>query len=51
MLDFLGRCFDSDELDVNGQPILFLPRPKKPPIFVGGGSDAALARAVRAGDG
>ncbi len=51
MLDFLGRCFDSDELDVNGQPILFLPRPKKPPIFVGGGSDAALGRAVRAGDG
>ena len=51
MLDFLTRCFSADELAVNGQPILFLPRPEKPPIFVGGGSDAALARAVRAGDG
>lgn len=51
MLDFLTRCFSSDELELNGQPILFLPRPKKPPIFVGGSSDAALARAVRAGDG
>ncbi|MBW2244461.1 MAG: TIGR03619 family F420-dependent LLM class oxidoreductase, partial [Deltaproteobacteria bacterium] len=51
MLDFLERCFATDELIVNDQPMLFLPRPKKPPIFVGGGSDAALARAVRAGDG
>ncbi len=51
MLDFLERCFQSDVVEANGQPFLFLPRPAKPPIFVGGGSDAALARAVRAGDG
>jgi len=50
-LDLLRRCFDSDEVEENGQPFLFLPRPSRPPIFVGGASPHALERAVRFGDG
>ncbi len=50
-LAFLERCFANDEVEANGQRFLFLPRPAKPPIFVGGGSEAALARAVRYGEG
>src|SRR5712671_2054275 len=33
-LAFLHRCFAADEVDANGQPFLFLPRPTRPPIFV-----------------
>lgn len=51
LLAFLEECFAADEVTANGQPFLFRPRPAKPPIFVGGGTDAALARAVRFGDG
>ena len=50
-LDFLERCFASDEVEANGQPFLFLPRPPRPPIFVGGAPPHALRRAVRYGDG
>ena len=31
-LDFLQRCFAADEVEANGQPFLFLPRPERPPI-------------------
>jgi probable F420-dependent oxidoreductase len=54
-LGLLRRCFDSGEagdvVDANGQKFLFRPRPPRPPIFVGGASPQALARAVRFGDG
>jgi alkanesulfonate monooxygenase SsuD/methylene tetrahydromethanopterin reductase-like flavin-dependent oxidoreductase (luciferase family) len=50
-LEFLQRCFAADEVEANGQPFLFLPRPARPPIFVGGGAPHALRRAVRFGDG
>ncbi|MGR8919264.1 MAG: TIGR03619 family F420-dependent LLM class oxidoreductase [Gammaproteobacteria bacterium] len=52
-IDFIRRCFDAEDdvVEANGQPFLFRPRPKRPPIYVGGMTDAALARAVRAGDG
>ncbi len=45
------RWFSEEETEANGQPFLFRPCPPLPPIFVGGGSDAALRRAVRFGDG
>ncbi|HVP27535.1 MAG TPA: TIGR03619 family F420-dependent LLM class oxidoreductase [Myxococcota bacterium] len=54
-LAFLRRCFDGagpdDVVEANGQPFLFRPRPKAPPIYVGGAPPHALARAVRFGDG
>jgi probable F420-dependent oxidoreductase len=49
-LAFVGRCFASDEVESNGQPLLFLPRPPRPPILVGGGVQA-FRRIVRFGDG
>ena len=50
-LDFLQRCFAGDEVESNGQRLLFLPRPARPPIFVGGAPGPAFRRAVRFGDG
>jgi probable F420-dependent oxidoreductase len=50
-LAFLRRCFAADEMEANGQPFLFRPRPRRPPIFVGGAPPHALARAARFGDG
>ena len=50
-LDFLLRAFASDRVESNGQPMLFLPRPTRPPILVGGRAEHALPRAVRYGDG
>jgi probable F420-dependent oxidoreductase len=50
-LEFLHRCFTSDEVEHNGQHFLFRPRPQRPPIFVGGGFPQALRRTVRFGEG
>lgn len=49
-LDFVTRCFAHDEVASHGQPMLFLPRPARPPILVGGGPQT-FARIVRWGDG
>lgn len=51
MLAFLQRAFADDVVERNGQKFLFLPRPARPPIYVGGDGEAALRRAVRFGDG
>ena len=50
-LGLLHRCFANDEVEVNDQRFLFLPRPGRPPIYVGGAGEHALRRAVRFGDG
>jgi probable F420-dependent oxidoreductase len=50
-LAFLGRCFAGDEVEHNGQRFLFLPRPPRPPIIVGGSPPHAFRRAVEHGDG
>ncbi|MDE0350488.1 MAG: LLM class flavin-dependent oxidoreductase, partial [Gammaproteobacteria bacterium] len=51
VLDLLNRCFAGDEVTENGQPFLFRPRPRKPPVLIGGGPPHALRRAARYGDG
>jgi probable F420-dependent oxidoreductase len=43
--------FADERAEANGQPFLFLPRPPRPPIFVGGQPPHALERALRLGDG
>jgi alkanesulfonate monooxygenase SsuD/methylene tetrahydromethanopterin reductase-like flavin-dependent oxidoreductase (luciferase family) len=45
-LAFLDRCFASEVLEANGQPFLFLPRPPRPPIFIGGAPPPAFRRAL-----
>jgi probable F420-dependent oxidoreductase len=51
VLDFLHRAFASDVVTLHEQPFLFLPRPARPPIYVGGNGEHALRRAARYGDG
>ena len=50
-LAFIRDCFGADEAEANGQAFLFLPRPKRPPIFIGGAAPHALERAARFGEG
>ncbi|NKB97973.1 MAG: TIGR03619 family F420-dependent LLM class oxidoreductase [Pseudomonadales bacterium] len=47
VLSFLNECFENDVVSLNGQEFLFRPRPKRPPIYVGGRAPHALARAIR----
>ena len=50
-LGFLRRCFEADVVRANEQDFLFLPRPPRPPIYVGGAGEPALRRVVRFADG
>ena len=51
-LAFIHDCFEGgDETEANGQTFLFLPRPVRPPIFIGGAPPHALERSVSFGDG
>jgi probable F420-dependent oxidoreductase len=50
-LRVLRHCFEDDVVELHGQPILFQPRPPRPPIYVGGWPPHALGRAIRYGDG
>jgi probable F420-dependent oxidoreductase len=49
-LAFLHEAFSRDTIQANGQDFLFLPRPERPPIYVGGQGEHALRRAARFGD-
>lgn len=51
VLEFLHMAFGNDEVELNGQPFLFRPRPPRPPILVGGAPPHAIARALAFGDG
>jgi probable F420-dependent oxidoreductase len=50
-LAFIHRCFAAEVMEAHGQPFLFLPRPPRPPIFVGGSPPHALRRVLEYGDG
>jgi probable F420-dependent oxidoreductase len=51
VLDFLERAFANDVVEEHGQKFLFLPRPARPAVLVGGAAPHALTRAARFGDG
>ena len=51
MLAYLLQCFAGDEMEANGERFLFLPRPQRPPIYIGGAPEYALDRVVRFGEG
>ena len=53
ILEFMAGCFAApgDVTEANGQPFLFRPNPKAPPIYVGGRAPHALKRALRHGAG
>ena len=50
-LAFLNRCFAGDVVEANGQPFLFLPRPPRPPFYIGGAPPSAFRRAIKYGAG
>jgi probable F420-dependent oxidoreductase len=50
-LAFVHACFGADVATAHGQDFLFLPRPARPPIYIGGAGERALRRVVRYGDG
>lgn len=50
-LAFWHDCFANDELESNGQPFIFKPRPRRPKFLIGGAAPHALNRVVRYGDG
>ena len=49
-LAFLRRCFEAEPMSAHGQEFLFLPKPARPPIYVGGSGEHALRRSVAYGD-
>lgn len=51
VLALVRKCFEADLVEENGQRFLFLPRPQRPPIFVGGAGRHAIRRIVKYGDG
>ena len=50
-LEFLTRAFSNDQITHNDQAFLFLPRPSRPPLLIGGTPPYAFDRAVAHGDG
>ncbi|MGH7915154.1 MAG: TIGR03619 family F420-dependent LLM class oxidoreductase, partial [Candidatus Binataceae bacterium] len=55
-LRVLHQLFASDVASYEGAlvrfaPIVFLPRPPRPPIWIGGNGDSAIARVLEFGDG
>jgi probable F420-dependent oxidoreductase len=49
-LRMIHDAFSNDVIESNGQKVIFSPRPERPPIWIGGRGEAAVARAARYGD-
>ena len=45
-LALMNDCFASDQVEANGQKLLFKPRPTKPPFLIGGRAPHAIKRAA-----
>ena len=50
-LRFLYECFSEEVAVANGQPFLFRPQPKMPPVLIGGAAPHAVKRAAKFGAG
>ncbi len=50
-LEFLNRAFASDRITENGQEFMFLPRPARPSLLIGGTPPYAFGRALTHGEG
>ena len=50
-LALMTEAFASDEITVNGAILPALPRPPRPPFYIGGMTDVALRRVIEFGDG
>lgn len=50
-LKLIHDAFENDTVTINDAEFPVLPRPVRPPVYVGGASDAALKRTVEYGDG
>lgn len=50
LLETIHDAFANDVIEVNGQKVIFSPRPARPPIWIGGRGEAAVERAARYGD-
>ena len=50
-LKLFHEAFENDNIVINGAEFPVLPRPARPPVYVGGASEAALKRTVAYGDG
>lgn len=51
LLDVLHKAFADPTVECNGQSLILMPQPKRPPFFIGGGPTIAIPRALRRGDG
>jgi probable F420-dependent oxidoreductase len=50
-LAFWHDCFANDEVESNGQRLVFKPRPPRPKFLIGGAAPQAIKRAVKFADG
>ena len=50
-LAFWHECFANDEVEANGQKLIFSPRPQRPKILIGGAAPHAITRTLNLGDG
>ena len=50
-IEFFMECFANDIVSYKDQQFIFSPRPKRPPILIGGNQNAAIQRVMNYGDG
>lgn len=51
LLDVLHQAFSDPAVECNGQSLILMPQPQRPPFFIGGSASIAIPRAIKRGDG
>lgn len=51
LLDILHKAFSEPAVECNGQSLILMPQPKRPPFIIGGSAKIAIPRAITRGDG